>query len=505
MLLTSSPPAVRVGSQLPRISHTPLFTTSAGDDAVDLAHIAGLDLFDWQKEVLRRSLGEKGNGWAASEVGLIVPRQNGKGSVLEARELAGLYLFGESLIIHSAHLYATALEHFARITKLIRGTKDLAEHVVGYAGDPYGDMRGIKSGNVERGIELRNGNRLRILARSSGGGRGFSGDLVVLDEAYSLTHSEIAAMFPTMAAKSMLSSPQIWYASSAGMADSEVLASLRERGMNGVGDRLAYMEWSDDGDDREDPDGWYRANPSLGLLISEDFVRDELDAMRAEPKSFDRERRGVWDEIGGETVFPEWGECADPVVVEARESGDLVDQSFQHVTFAVDVPPDLSSAAVLACGARPDGSLFVEVVDRREGTDWVGESVRALQERQAAKGNRSGVYVLGFGAVQTLRDQFRAARVRPTIVGDREFAVGCVDFANLVAVGGVAHSSQPELNLAVDAAKRKFVGDDLWKLSRKNTVSDISPLVAAVLAVVGSKKRAPVGKSMKRRRGSVFT
>lgn len=61
-------------------------------------------LDEWQRFALDCMLGERADGkWAAFETALIVPRQNGKGSVLEARELAGLFLFGEQLILHSAH------------------------------------------------------------------------------------------------------------------------------------------------------------------------------------------------------------------------------------------------------------------------------------------------------------------------------------------------------------------------------------------------------------------
>lgn len=81
-----------MGSQTPRIDVTPLYFTSAGDDAVDLAAVAGLHLDPWQQHVLRGALGERVDGrWKAFEVGLIVPRQNGKGSILEARELAGMF------------------------------------------------------------------------------------------------------------------------------------------------------------------------------------------------------------------------------------------------------------------------------------------------------------------------------------------------------------------------------------------------------------------------------
>jgi hypothetical protein len=52
------------------------------------------------------------------------PRQNGKDAILEARELAGLFLLGERLLIHSAHQFDTSLEHFRRLLFLIENTDD---------------------------------------------------------------------------------------------------------------------------------------------------------------------------------------------------------------------------------------------------------------------------------------------------------------------------------------------------------------------------------------------
>ena len=93
-----------VGCQTPRILFKPPSLSSAGQDAVDLAASAGLMLDPWQQLALDVGLAEREDGkWSAFEVGLIVARQNGKNSVLEARELAGLFLFDEQLILHSAH------------------------------------------------------------------------------------------------------------------------------------------------------------------------------------------------------------------------------------------------------------------------------------------------------------------------------------------------------------------------------------------------------------------
>ena len=79
-------------------------------------------------------------------------RQNGKGAVLEARELAGLFLFKEQLILHCAHEMKTANEAFRRILDLIDGTPDLRRQV----------LRIMRS-KGEEGIELRTGQRLRFV------------------------------------------------------------------------------------------------------------------------------------------------------------------------------------------------------------------------------------------------------------------------------------------------------------------------------------------------------
>jgi hypothetical protein len=118
------------GNQSPTIRSVPPYSSSAGDEAIELAARAGLHLDPWQQTVLRDGLGEGRDGkWAAFEVAAILPRQNGKTAVFEARELAGLFLFGERLIIHTAHEYKTSHEAFRRISAMIRDTPDLAKRV----------------------------------------------------------------------------------------------------------------------------------------------------------------------------------------------------------------------------------------------------------------------------------------------------------------------------------------------------------------------------------------
>ena len=82
-----------IGDQRPRLFHIPTYTNlDAGDDAVEYAKQHGLYLDDWQRYSLRHMLARDADGlWSAFEAKLTVSRQNGKGSIYEARELFGLF------------------------------------------------------------------------------------------------------------------------------------------------------------------------------------------------------------------------------------------------------------------------------------------------------------------------------------------------------------------------------------------------------------------------------
>src|SRR6266498_1695449 len=121
------PASGMLGAQRPRLwSVPPCSISSAGAEAVDLAAQAGLVLDPWQQFVLEPSLGEQADGrWAAFEVGVIVSRQNGKGAILEARELAGLFLWNDPPILHSAHEFTSAEEAFLRSRGLVEDNPEI--------------------------------------------------------------------------------------------------------------------------------------------------------------------------------------------------------------------------------------------------------------------------------------------------------------------------------------------------------------------------------------------
>lgn len=466
----------RVGSQSPRIESVPSFHTSSADDAVDLIALAGKILDPWQRNVLEGALGERLDGrWSAFEVGIVVPRQNGKNVIIEARELAGMFIFGEKTIIHSAHQFKTARKSFRDMEKMIRNTPVFFEQVLGWKPgmSPWEDIKGIRTSGSELSIELANGSKLDYQARSTGGGRGFTGDLIILDEAYDLTVDEIAAMMPTMAARSMDGNPQIWYTSSAGMPKSAALADLRERGIAGDSPRLAYYEWSaEDTADSDSVDAWYQANPGLGIRISEEYVREtELEGM--DDEQFRRERLGIWAKLGGETAITpsSWKVLQDP----GSLPGD-------RVIFAIDVPPSRDTAVISVASIRTDGLIHIEDVDRRVGTSWVAGRLKELQDAWKPV----TTVVEAGSAAGTLIPEIKRAGVRVLEVTARQYFQGCGLIFDAIQRKQLRHIGQEELDEAALAVVMKFVGDSLFKWVRKNVDGvDISPFIACTLAVLG--------------------
>lgn len=444
------------GSEQPRVLSRPPYVTSSGDELADYAAVHGLVLDPWQRFCLQVAMAERVDGkWSAAEVGIVVPRQNGKGSILEARELGGLFLLGEELIVHTAHQFKTASEAFRRIRAVIDGSDELTRRV-----------KRIHNSPADKGIELVNGNRLMFVARSTSSGRGFTADLVIFDEAYDLDQDSIDALVPTL---TTIHNPQIWYTSSAGMAHSEVLADVRARGIAGGSASLAYLEYSaPDGSDPYDMEAVAQANPAYGIRIFDDFLRIEREALS--PAGLVRERLGIWDPINGGSVFEAgvWDNLADP--------GSTIEGL---VTFAVEVAEDRSWSAIAAVGANMLGLTHYEVIDYRPGTQWITERAVELAQNHPA----TGMVVQPNSPAGSLITDLNDAGVPLIEVSTQDYAQGCGLVYDAIVAGTVRHLGQNELNMSVQGAQKKN-SSEAWVWNRRHPTLDISPLVAVTLAAL---------------------
>ncbi|MFM9593346.1 terminase [Streptomyces scabiei] len=485
--------AVR-GWQEPPIQTAPPSVSSAGQEAIDLAAKAGLKLDPWQQHVLRVGMGETPDGsWSAFEVAVNVPRQNGKGGIIEARELWGLYVGGEQLILHSAHEFKTAKNAFKRIEKLIRGCPDLHRRVKAY-----------RYTVGEESIELHSGQILRFIARSKGSGRGFTGDCNILDEDMILGDEAMDALLPTMAA---VENPQIWYLGSAGIgAPSVQLSRLRGRALAAIeagepDESLAYFEWSADlhvdecpqgctaHDDAGSDEAVLKANPAVGFRLTLPKVRNERSTLSA--AGYARERLGAGDYPA--VTADTWqviGEDAWRALAAAESTPS------DPVAFAVDMTPERSHVAIAVAGAWRGGT-HVEVVEHRPGTGWFKERARELTKKW---GPRCWVIDPGSPAGSLITDLKDALKADPEDEGSedeeprllapvvetktREVAQATGQFYDAVAEQGLSHLDQAPLAAALAGAQKRPLGD-AWAWARRVPSVDISPLVAATLAKWG--------------------
>ena len=298
------------GVQQARIRSVPAYRESAGIEAIQAYELSTQRLDEWQKSELIDACGERDDGrWASFEVALVDPRQNGKDEILLAREIVGLFVWGERLIGHSAHLFDTAMEHLERLVSLIEDVSEFSKRV-----------RKVNRSHGSEGITLKSGARIRFRARTrSGSFRGFTGDCMMFNEAMDLPDALVGSIMPVLSARStQVPGPQVWYAGSAvdqrTMPNGMVLARLREAGIAGDNERLAYFEHSASVQDWRlahglrfnpdlpeidqitdefllDPESWAVANPALGSQLGDVRTLEEDGAAGLAVQAGDRQEQ----------------------------------------------------------------------------------------------------------------------------------------------------------------------------------------------------------------------
>jgi len=478
----SGPPASdggRVyGWQTPPIETSPPSVDTAGQEAIDLAAKAGLKLDPWQQHILRVCMGEKPDGqWSAPEVCVNVPRQNGKGAIIEARVLWGLFIGGEQGILVSAHEFKTTMNTMKRIERLIRGCPDLHKRVRHYH----------KTVGRE-GIELHDGRELRYVARSRGSGRGFTADCVIFDECMILGDDAMAALAPTTDA---VDNSVLWFLGSAGLGSlSQQLGRLRRRALaameSGTPDPvLAYMEWSIAPHLDECPRGCtehdaidsvaslLKSNPGVGYRLQvEKSMHRRLtmgDALYA------RERLGVGDYPSD--VAETWQVIGEDVW-RALAAADSAPEG--QLAMAIDMTPERSHAAIGVAGAWRGGT-HVEVIDHRPGTGWLLDRAAELHERHQPR-----CWVIDGGGpagslIADLEERLGITVVQPKV---REIAQACGQFYDAVTEQTLSHLDQAPLAAALAGAQKRPLGD-AWAWARRGVNVDISPVVVVTLAKWG--------------------
>lgn len=508
-----------VGCERPRLFTPPLRRltrrTTLGFAVIDFARdVLGISLFPWQEWLLKHALELLPDGTPRFRtVVVLVARQNGKSTLSQVLALFWLYVLQRRLVVGTAQTLDLAEEVWAGAVELAEGTPELAEaieHVVQTNGRKSLEVQAVDGDGDPFTV------RYKVQTASRRGGRGLSGDLILLDELreHQSWHAWAAVTKTTMAR----AHAQVWALSNAGDVTSVVLRHLRRMGHAALGDpdginkdgvqdledlagaeqaglevdeldeSLGLFEWSSTpGCDKWDRGEWAQANPSLNYPggIGERAIAAAC-ATDPELEVFRPEVLCQWNEGAGEGPFP-------PGTWQAGEDPASRVPDGEPVMYCVDVEHDRTRSVIAIAGYREDGDVHVEAVAQRAGVSWVLEwfADRANPEDPLpvvvqARGAPSSSLVKKLHAIDGLEVIEWGGSELGAWCGAFYDAVRAHDWRPDEAAGEtwddrpmrVWHLPQPALNIQATTAVTKPVGD-AWAWNRK-----ASPYGAAALVAV---------------------
>lgn len=486
-----------LGNQVPRVYTPPLRElteeTSLGFALIVFAEMIGVPLLPWQQWLAIHMLELLENGkFRFRTVVLLVARQNGKSTFAQVLALFFMYVQEVPLVLSTAQNLDIAEEVWAGGIEMAQGSPELAPLIAKVA-----------LVNGKKSLDLTTGSRWKVQAANRRGGRGLSGDLVLLDE---LREHSTWSAWSAISKTTMARDNSIVFAlSNAGDISSVVLRHLRMQAHKYVGDpdnlwvdpvtgevitdelddldddlalpaddSLGIFEWSaEPGKDRRDRVGWQQANPSLGYTITERAI---IGAMSDPEWEFRTEVLCQWFDGATAGPFPSgtWTASTDA-------SSQLDPNS--RVVYCVDTSWDRSITRIAIAGFRLDGLPHVEIVASRPDQGWVIDWL--LSEDRAFK--PSGVvWQQNSAPVSSLGDELAKSGLPLIPWAATDLAKATGQFFDLVrsTPPGVYHRPQPALDIAANTAATKSNGDS-WLWDRQKSAADISPLVAVTGALWG--------------------
>jgi hypothetical protein len=472
-----------VGSTEPRICTPPRGKltpeTSKGFACIAFAEeILEIELLPWQRALLIRALELNPDGsYRFRTVLLLVARQNGKSTLMQVLSLWSMYAEGAPLVIGTAQSLDIAEEQWMGAVEIAEGIPELAELI-----------EHVDRTNGKKALRLDSGERYKVTAASRRGGRGLSGDLVLLDELREHQNWQAwgAVTKTTMARRRA----QVWAASNAGDITSVVLRHLRSLahralawpdGKDGMAsltdveddgdDSLGIFEWSAaPGRGIRDKAGWAEANPSLGYTIDERAISA---AAGTDPEGvFRTEVLCQFVDTVGTGPFSEGSWEGTRVASVQRDT----DKPFGY---CVDISYDRKMAYIAVGFYDSEGRIRGEIAAARAGTDWIVPWLQSPERRVRP-------------TLVTL--QTNGAPVSSMVPAFQDAGIELVQWAgaDLVRSSGivydavhertVTHGTQAVLDVAAMTAVTKPAADG-WLIDRKHSIEDAAPLIAWMGAV----------------------
>lgn len=468
--MTSGTPRL---SEVARYVIQPEGIVSTGWPAVrDTCARLGIEFDTWQDGAGRLILAKREDGLYASDtVAISIPRQVGKTYLIGAIAFALCLIVPGLTVIWTAHRFKTAKETFTSMKGMARRQ----------AVKPY--IARVFQGSGEEAILFTNGSRVLFGARENGFGLGFTNvGVLVLDEAQRLTSRAMDDLIPTTNAAA---NPLILMTGTPPRPQDpgEIFTLLRQEALDGESDGTLYIEFSADrGCDPRDTEQWKKANASFPHRTSARAILRMLKSLSLD--SFYREGLGIWDEINRHQAVVRGGRWTDM-------AGEGPAEGTKPSALGVDMSHSrqISIAACWMVGERAHLEEVWAGVDEAAAAAWI----------VARAGRRIPVVIDNASPAASLSPVLRARKVKVQSTSAQDMAKACGMFVSRARPERLSHAGQESLNAALAGGRKRAIGTaGGWGWDRTDESVDISPIVAATLALFGAestKRRGSGGAS----------
>lgn len=421
--------AAKKGNQKPTRSVVLRYKNTKGKEAVDLYNSTTRKAQKWQERLIENIMAYNKDGlWVHTKFGYSVPRRNGKNEVVAIREMWGLEN-GEN-VLHTAHRTTTSHSAWERLCKL------LSE-----AGITY---RATKQFGLET-IVTQNG-KINFRTRSSKGGLGEGFDLLIIDEAQEYTDDQESALKYVV---SDSQNPQTIFCGTppTTVSAGTVFTKLRDATLQGRTKNGGWAEWSieDMTNDLEDIRLWYLTNPSLGTILTERKIRDEIGPDEID---FNIQRLGLWIRYNQKSAITEneW----DSLRVDKLP--ELTGRLHVGIKYGLDG----RNVAVAIAAKTKDERVFVEVIDCRpvrQGNGWIIDFLRRADVEAVEVDGASGQNILA-------EDMKEAKMKTPTLPTVKWIISANAGFEQGIYAKKLCHMGQESLAQVASNCEKRNIGSN---------------------------------------------
>lgn len=434
---------LRKGRQTPTQSVILPYYDTKGMDAIESYNESDRIAQEWQELLLSDILAVNEDGlWVHTKFAYEVPRRNGKNEIVSIRELYGLEN-GEKML-HTAHRTTTSSSASKRLAAILN-EKGYTEVVRPKAGAKYEKSYIYsKQFGLEKIILLdEGGGSCDFRTRSSKGGLGEGFDLLVIDEAQEYTDDQESALKYVV---SDSKNPQTLFCGTppTNVSAGTVFVKLRNKTLSGKSVNTGWAEWSVQSmTDPYDREAWYETNPSLGTILTERKILDEISG---DDIDFNIQRLGLWLKYNQKSAISknEWTELKVaklPVFQGPLYAGIKYGQDGKNVALSIAV-------------RTKDERIFVETIDCREikaGNQWILNFLNAAQIEK--------VVVDGASGQQLLADEMKEYKLKkPILPTVKEIILANAAFEQGLFHAQIAHTGQPSVVQAAGNCEKRAIG-----------------------------------------------